>query len=149
MARSSALSAATRVEPDPDDQERAAAVSRVVADADRLTILLPDGREIELPAALVSVLRATADELSAGHAVTVLASEVLLSPAEVGELLGLSRPFIVRLLDEGQLPAEYLPDSRHRVVRLAAVLEFQARRERRRTGRRRIAEIAENEDLPY
>ena len=149
MARSSALGAATRVEPGPDDQERAAAVSRCVANVDRLAIVLPDGREIELPEALVSVLRATADELSAGHAVTVLASEVLLSPAEVGELLGLSRPFIVRLLDEGQLPAEHLPDSRHRVVRLADVLEFQARRERRRTGRRRIAEIAENEGLPY
>ena len=52
----------------------------------------------------------------------MLATEVRLTPAEVGELLGLSRPFVVRLLDAGEIPAEHLPDSRHRVVRLADVL---------------------------
>lgn len=40
-----------------------------------------------------------------GHAVTVLASHVRLTPAEVGELLGLSRPFVVRLLDAGEIPS--------------------------------------------
>jgi len=110
---------------------------------------LPDGREIELSSALVRILQASADELSAGHAVTVLATEVLLTPAEVGDLLGLSRPYVARLLDQGQIASEYLPDSRHRVVRLADVLEFQARRERRREGRRRIVETVESDDLPY
>lgn len=87
--------------------------------------------------------------MSAGHAVTVLASDVLLTPAEVGDLLGLSRPFVARLLDQGQIPSEYLPESRHRVVRLEDVLAFQARRERRREGRRRIVSELESEDLPY
>jgi len=75
----------------------------------------------------------------------VLATEVRLTPAEVGELLGLSRPFVARLLDAGEIPSDRLPDSRHRVVHLADVLEFQLRRERRRAGRRRIADAA---DLP-
>jgi excisionase family DNA binding protein len=110
---------------------------------------LPNGLEIELPEAIVRILRASADELSAGHAVTVVSSEVLLTPAEAGELLGLSRPFVARLLDQGQIASEYLPNSRHRVVPLASVLEFQARRERRREGRRRIAAVIEDEDLPY
>jgi excisionase family DNA binding protein len=72
-----------------------------------------------------------------------------LTPAEVGELLGLSRPFVVRLLDGGEIPSEHLPGSRHRVVQLADVLDFQARRERRRTGRRRVADAVESADLPY
>jgi len=92
---------------------------------------------------------ASAGELSEGHAVTILASEVMLTPAEVGELLGLSRPFVVHLIEGGELPAEHLPGSRHRVVRLSDVLEFQARRERRRTGRRRVAEAVDEADLPY
>ena len=75
----------------------------------------------------------------------MLATEVRLTPAEVGELLGLSRPFVARLLDAGEIPSDRLPDSRHRVVHLADVLEFQLRRERRRAGRRRIADAA---DLP-
>jgi excisionase family DNA binding protein len=149
MARSSVLGGATRVEPGPDDRRSAASLSRAVAGVARLIILLPDGQEIELPHALVRILQASADQLSAGHAVTVLASEVVLTPAEVGELLGLSRPFVARLLDQGQLSYEHLPHSRHRVVRLADVLEFQARREEHRRGRRRIAEVVEANELPY
>jgi excisionase family DNA binding protein len=122
---------------------------QAVAGVTHLSVRLPDGVEIELPAALIKILQASADELSAGHAVTVLGSEVLLTPAEVGDLLGLSRPFVARLLDQGQIASEYLPDSRHRVVRLEDVLAFQARRERRREGRRRIVSEVESDDLPY
>jgi excisionase family DNA binding protein len=149
MARSSVLGNATRVEPRPADRESAAKVSRIGVGVSELVLRFPDGQEITLPAALVKILLASAGELSEGHAVTVLASEVRLTPAEVGELLGLSRPFVVRLIDAGELPAEHLPDSRHRVVRLSDVLEFQARRERRRDGRRRLAEVVEAAELPY
>lgn len=149
MPRSSVLGEATRVEPRAEDRVSAAEVSRVAGDASELVLRLPDGSEIVLPTSLVKVLAATASELSMGHAVTVLASNVRLTPAEVGELLGLSRPFVVRLLDAGEIPSEHLPGSRHRLVRLADVLDFQARRERRRTGRRRIAAAVESADLPY
>jgi excisionase family DNA binding protein len=115
----------------------------------QLVLRLPDGKEITLPASLIRVLLASAGPLSEGLAVTVLASDVELTPQEVGELLGLSRPFVVRLIDAGDLPAERLPHSRHRVVRLSDVLEFQARRERRRLGRRRLAQAVEDADLPY
>jgi excisionase family DNA binding protein len=149
MARSSVLGEATRVEPTSDDRERVAAVSRAVAGASQAILRMPDGEEIALPESLVAVLVASASQLSQGHGVTVLATEVRLTPAEVGELLGLSRPFVARLLDAGDIPSEHLPGSKHRVVSLADVLEFQARRERRRAGRRRIADAVQAADLPY
>jgi excisionase family DNA binding protein len=147
--RSSVVGGATRVEPRDQDRNQTAEVSRLVAGLSELTVRLPNGRELALPASLVAVLVASASELAAGHAVTVLASEVRLTPADVGELLGLSRPFVVRLLDAGEIPSEFLPGSRHRLVRLTDVLEFQARRERRRAGRRQIAEAVESGGLPY
>jgi excisionase family DNA binding protein len=149
MARSSVLGAATRVESSPADRDRAAAISRAAVGISEATLRLPSGEEIALPASLMAVLRASAGQLSQGHGVTVLATEVRLTPAEVGELLGLSRPFVARLLDAGEIPAEFLPGSRHRVVRLAEVLKFQARRERRRTGRKRVADAVDAADLPY
>lgn len=150
MARSSVLSSAVRVEPKKAERESAAKVARAVGDQTRsFTLQLPDGTSVLLPRALVEVLRASADEMAGGHAVTVLASEVSLTPAEVAELLGLSRPFVVRLLDEGDIASERLPRSRHRRVLLSDVLAFQARRERRREGRRRIAAAVEEADLPY
>jgi excisionase family DNA binding protein len=149
MARSSVLGQATRVEPTSDDRDRAAEISRAGASLSQAILRLSSGEEIALPESLVAVLIASAGQLSQGHGVTVLATEVCLTPAEVGELLGLSRPFVARLLDAGEIPSEHLPDSKHRVVRLVDVLEFQARRERRRAGRRRIADAVQAADLPY
>lgn len=150
MVRSSVLGRAPRIEPDIDDRS---AVEQVMSGAaggeSRLVLRSSDGSEVTLPESLVKILLASASELSEGHAVTVLASETSLTPAEAGELLGLSRPFVVRLLDTGEIPSERLSDSRHRVIRLADVLEFQAKRERRRAGRQRVAEAVESADLPY
>src|SRR5262245_58301724 len=135
MARSNVVGNATRIEPEPGNRTMIA-VCRAVANATHLSVRLPSGDEIELPEALVEILRVSSDELSSGHAVTLLVSEDLLTPAQVGRLLGLSRPFVARLLDQGLIPSEHLPNSTHRVVRLADVLDFQARRERRREGSR-------------
>lgn len=150
MPRANVLSSAVRVEPKKSDRESAAEVARAVGARHRsLALQLPDGTSVPLPGALVDVLRASADELADGHAVTVLPSEVALSPAEVAELLGVSRPFVVRLLDHGDIPSQRLPRSRHRRVRLSDVLTFQARRDRRRTGRQRVAGAVEAAGLPY
>ena len=150
MARASVLSTAVRVEPKKAERESAAEVARAVRSRSRsLMLQLPDGTSVPLPRALVEVLRASAGELADGHAVTVLPSEVALTPAEAAELLVLSRPFVVRLLDQGEIASERLPRSRHRRVLLSDVLAFQARRGRRRTGRQRIAAAVEDAGLPY
>lgn len=143
MARTSVLANATTVEPSPGARDALAEAGRLVPGEADVIRRAADGSERALPEELVRILIASASELAAGHAVTVLASEVELTPAETAELLGLSRPFVVRLLDSGDIPSAYLPGSRHRVVRLADVLAFQQRRLRRREGRRRIAEAAE------
>lgn len=148
MARSSVLGSAVRIQPGPGDRESARELSEAVAGATELTLRLPDGGEFQLPAALVEILRASARKLSEGNTVTILASEVLLTPAEAGELLGFSRPYVARLLDQGQIPSEFLPNSRHRVIRLEDLLDFQTRRDRRRAGRERILDATQSEDLP-
>jgi excisionase family DNA binding protein len=150
MPRATVLSGAVRVEPEHADRDSAAKVAHAVGSGHSAVMLqLPDGSAVPLPRALVEILRASAEELAEGRAVTVLPSEVVLSPAEVAELLGLSRPFVVRLLDEGEIPSERLPRSRHRRVSLSDVLTFEARRQRRREGRRRIASAVEEAGLPY
>ncbi|MEV6985982.1 excisionase family DNA-binding protein [Sphaerisporangium sp. NPDC051017] len=79
----------------------------------------------------------------------LMQDKIRLTPRDVARPLALSQPYVSRLLDEGEIPSWKLPGSGHRVVRLPDVLEFQARRERRAEGRRRIMEIAEQADLPY
>ncbi|WP_329196898.1 helix-turn-helix domain-containing protein [Streptomyces sp. NBC_01435] len=149
MARSSVLARAEKVEPNPSHQCALAATARMAPESVEVLVRTPDGGELILPGELVRILLASAGELARGHAVTVLASEVQLSPTETAELLGLSRPFVARLLDAGDIPSTNLPGSTHRVVRLADVLAFQQQRERRREGRRQIADALEGDEPPY
>jgi excisionase family DNA binding protein len=151
MVRMGALRKAVLVEPGGDQAGSAGDVADAFASQSSQGVVLsfPDGSTVALPASLVDVVRASARELAEGRAVTVLPADAVLTPAEVGELLGLSRPFVARLLDDGGMPSERLPGSRHRRVRLADVLAFAERRDRRRDGRRQIAEIIADEGLPY
>jgi excisionase family DNA binding protein len=74
--------------------------------------------------------------------------ETRLTPNEAAQLPGISRPFLLRLIDHGHLPATHLTGSTHRHLRLADVLEFQGRRERRRNATEQISNIVEEHDLP-
>lgn len=149
MARTSVLAGAIKVEPHSSHQSALAETSRMTPEQVEVVLRAADGSELVLPIELVRVLIASAGELATGHAVTVLASEARLTPAEAAELLGLSRPFVARLLDSGEIASTYLPGSRHRVIRLADVLAFQERRNRRREGRRQIADAVDEAGLPY
>ncbi|MEV8633734.1 helix-turn-helix domain-containing protein [Streptosporangium sp. NPDC051023] len=148
MARTGVLAHAARVEADSDDRKLLAHLENVAEQA-QLILRSSDGCDIVLPRPLLGLVLAAAHDLAKGNAVLALPVETRLTPNEVAQMLGLSRPFVARLLDEGEIPSQHLPDSRHRLVRLTDVLEFQARRERRAEGRRRIIEAAEEADLPY
>jgi excisionase family DNA binding protein len=150
MPRTGVLGQAMRIDPVPADHD---ALDDLSAREDlgdgELLLRTGDGTEISLPASLLRLVVSAANNLAAGRAVMTIPAEVSLTPAEAAELLGLSRPFVARLLERGDIPSELLPESRHRRIKLEDVLAFQARRERRSEGRRRIADIAATADLPY
>jgi excisionase family DNA binding protein len=149
MPRRGVLGEATRIDPAPADHEALGDLAGQDPEAGELVLRTADGTEISLPSSLLRLVVSAANNLAAGRAVMAISAEVTLTPAEAAELLGLSRPFLVRLLERGDIPSELLPESRHRRIKLEDVLTFQDRRERRSEGRRRIADIATTADLPY
>lgn len=151
LARTGVLKQAVQVQAGADQARSASEVANAMTAGSSTGVVLafPDGRRVALPESLVDIMRVSAKELADGNAVTVLPADAVLTPAEVGELLGLSRPFVVRLLDAGEIPSERLPSSRHRRVRLADVLAFVERRDRRREGRKRVADAVADANLPY
>ena len=80
---------------------------------------------------LSEFLAAAVSEVASGDEVVLLRGESEVSPAEAGDLLGISRQFVDRLIDVGRLPARRLPGSRHRRLRVADVIAFAARRDER------------------
>jgi excisionase family DNA binding protein len=83
---------------------------------------------------LTRFLAAAMSELASGDEVVLLRGDAEISPAEAGELLGISRQFVDRLMDTGKLPGRRLPGSRHRRLRVADVLKFGEGRNKRLTS---------------
>jgi excisionase family DNA binding protein len=78
------------------------------------------------------VLRDVVAALSQGLAITVAPHQTVLSTSEAAQLLGVSRPTLVRLLESGEIPFD--KPGRHRKVRLADLLAYQQRSQHRRAA---------------
>ncbi len=85
---------------------------------------------VALPASSLPLLARLLDELAQGHAVVLLPVETELSPQQAADLLNVSRPFFMRLLESGEIPSRKV-GTHHRVL-LRDVLAFKRRDEERR-----------------
>ena len=116
----------------------------------RPALVAADGTRIELPEELYEVLTDVVGALSQGLAITVAPQHTVLTTSQAAELLGISRPTLVRLLESGEIPFE--KPGRHRRIRLRDVLAYQERARRARAARLdemvRVSEDAGIYDLP-
>lgn len=99
----------------------------------------PDGGEVELPDSLYRVLRDVLESLLDGQAVSVVPRSTMLTTQEAADFLGISRPTLVRLLEEGEIP--HTKPGRHRRIKLVDVLKYERRV--RATRRQSLARMAE------
>lgn len=81
---------------------------------------------VELPKELHGVLVQVVEALLAGKAVTVTPRDLTMTTQQVADYLGVSRPTIVKLVDEGELAAERIGSRRR--LKLADVDAYRARR---------------------
>jgi excisionase family DNA binding protein len=90
-------------------------------------LLMPDGDNIELPASASALLRRLVHLLAAGRTVMVEPLERELTTQQAADLLDVSRPYLVRLLDRGEIP--WTRTGTHRRVRLEDLLAYKRRRD--------------------
>jgi len=103
----------------------------VIAPRPEPALVGPDGSRLDVPTPVYDALVQVATVMAHGHGVTVIPRNALLTTQEAADLLGISRPTLVRLLEDRKIA--YDQHGRHRRVLLADLLEYQQkmRRERR------------------
>ena len=122
-------------EPEPAvDQERSRRrqfrqVLRAL-DENPVRLLGPGGATVELPEELRLPLRefvlATAD----GRPVVIISGELLLGTEQAADVLNVSLPYLVQLLEAGTIPST--PSGTNRTIRLADLTAYKQQRDRER-----------------
>jgi len=109
-------------------------------------LLGPDGEQAPLPEEVYRVLVQVVEALREGKVITIVPRTQRLTTQEAADFLGISRPTLVKLLEQGQIPFEQ--PGRHRRVRLADVLAYRERvRRQRAAGLDRMVAAAEDAGL--
>ncbi|MGB8535048.1 MAG: excisionase family DNA-binding protein [Acidobacteriaceae bacterium] len=101
----------------------------------------PDGKTQLLPSSLYSFLCQLLGDLKAGKSITILQSNASLTTVEAAKLLGVSRQFLIQLLEQKNLPFHMV--GTHRRLYARDVLAYKSRRDANR--RRVLDELVQSE----
>ncbi len=93
------------------------------------------GEDVTLPLPAARLLNDVLAEMVHGHAVTVLPVRAELTSQRAADLLNVSRPYLIGLLEEGKIPFRLV--GQHRRVRLD---HFMAYKRKDDAARRRISD---------
>ena len=103
---------------------------RQLVQAGAVNVVGAKGRKVPLPGVVAGLLDEILKNMQAGKGVSIVPEHQQLTTQRAANLLGVSRPFLVRLLEEGKL-SFHMVDS-HRRVYLKDLLAYKKRRDEER-----------------
>jgi excisionase family DNA binding protein len=129
----------------PKDAKALDLVHALLSKSQGDVLLMAGGEGTELPPEVRRVLANVVEALRRGQAVTVAPHAQRLTTQQAADLLGISRPTLVKLLESGRIPFDV--PGRHRRIRLTDLLTFQevSRAERQQTLRDLTADAQDME----
>lgn len=98
----------------------------------RLVVADEEGEPLVVPRGAVVLLARILAHMAAGHGVSVVPSHAELTTQQAAELLNVSRPFLIGLLEDGQI--DYRKVGKHRRIKAQSLMAFMARDDQQRRG---------------
>jgi excisionase family DNA binding protein len=109
-------------------------------------LLGPDGEQVPLPEEVYRLLVEVVEAMREGKVITLVPHTQRLTTQEAADFLGVSRPTLVKLLEEGKIPFDQ--PGRHRRVLFTDVLAYRERRhEERRAALEQMTQDASEAGL--
>lgn len=106
-------------------------------------LMAPTGETVAIPESVYHALRRIVPLMARGTTIGLVPLHKELTTQEAADLLTVSRPFLIKLLDEGAIP--YTRPGKHRRVRFDDVMAYrQQRGVERRTALNELSAIAED-----
>jgi len=93
-------------------------------------LVAADGERLELPNAVYRLLKDIARNMQLGRAIVLIPENQQLTTQRASDLLGVSRPHLIKLLEAGELP--YHRAGSHRRIYLKDLIAYQKRRDNER-----------------
>lgn len=97
---------------------------------ERAYLQSPDGRKTEIPASIFDVLARVADDMANGHAIVIVPVGHELTTQEAADILNVSRPHLVKLLETGEI--DFHLAGTHRRVYFQDLMEYRNLRDQAR-----------------
>jgi excisionase family DNA binding protein len=93
-------------------------------------LISPDGDQIQLPPSLFLVLKRIVSHLTHERAVTIVPINKEVTTQEAAVILNVSRPYLVKLLEQGDIP--FIKIGAHRRIRLDDLMDYKTHRDAER-----------------
>lgn len=126
-------------------------LARYAREDQALTVQVIDAdhdEPIELPAGAVTLLMDILGAMASGQGVTLIPEDAELTSVQAADILHVSRPFLIKLLEGGQIP--YRRVGKHRRIRMEDVMNYkQAIDQEREAVLDRLVEDAQEQDMGY
>ena len=119
-------------QPSPSESEQIRDLYRLflLENKSEPALVGPNG-SIKIPRSIYDILAKVITYMAQGKAVSVMPVMQELTTQQAAAILGVSRPFLIKLLDNNQI--QFHRTGAHRRIYLKHVLEFQARRDAERS----------------
>lgn len=109
----------------PEDLDAKLDLSRFLEQLTEPAALVgPDGQVQGLPEPIYEVLVSAVDALANDQAVVFASMDQMLTTQQAANFLGISRPTLVKLLEEERIPFSKPTGSRHRRIKLHDLVEY-------------------------
>jgi excisionase family DNA binding protein len=112
--------------------EAATALANARAENGALEIRGDDGEPVRLAPALADIMIDLLGHVSRGDMVTLVPTGAMLTTRQAADILNVSRPYLSKLLKEGEIP--FIPVGSHRRVMHADLMAYKERRDAARTA---------------